>query len=506
MKSAGLYFLLAVCLLSSAPGLYAVAGTETGIEDDLTVKGADGDAVDPDAEIKGFTVFGATQTSYTGAVISSGSVVINGYLAVSSGAYFVLPSTFASSAYFLGGSTFTAGVYFTGLSSFTGQVSFSNVDNVQVGDGTANQVVIKEANGTLGWNNVSSMVSGDNLGSHISTMTLTANYGITASSGTFSGGVTASSFTASNTAGAGLMVSSSAYLAVLGGLVGIGTTTPSATLAVAGNIKATQQISGGCVNPDDPDDIMLPIGDLCVDKYEASVWSTATGGTQYGGAAQDYPCGNGVTGTGQTCTPAGTPIYARSVVGVTPSRWITWFQADIACGNSGKYLLSNAEWQAAAAGTPDDAVNCNISGGAPSVTGSNPGCVSGYGVENMVGSVAEWVADWGQYGQYYSTTAARGLKKVWVKTTAGYQELQTDWVDGTYTNTQWPDAGYGADGSWNVAGRSWNGSVNVNGLPAAVVRGGNWTNGAGTGVFAFNVSNGPSGVRLTIGFRCGRRR
>jgi hypothetical protein len=451
-------------------------------------------------------VFGATQTAYTGAVISSGSVVINGYLAVSSGAYFVLPSTFASSTYFLGGSTFTSGAYFTGLSSFTGQVSFSNVDNVRVGDGSANQVVIKEANGTLGWNNVSSMVSGDNLGSHISTMTLTANNGITASSGTFSGGVTASSFTASNTAGAGLIVSSSAYLAVSGGLVGIGTTTPSATLAVAGNIRATQQITGGCVNPDDPGDIMIAIGDLCVDKYEASVWSTATGGTQYGGSAQDYPCGNGVTGTGQTCTPAGTPIYARSVAGVTPSRWITWFQANIACTNSGKHLLTGGEWSEAAAGTPDDSTNCNTLGGAPSVTGSKPGCVSGYGVENMVGSLWEWVADWGQYGQYSSPTATRGSKKVWMKTTAGYKELPTDWVDGTYTNTQWPDAGYGADGSWNVAGRSYNGSAWVNGLPAAVFRGGRWGDGASAGVFAFRASYGPSSWGISIGFRCGKRR
>lgn len=167
-----------VCVVAAGRLAYAADnGTEFGIEDDLTVLGYQGTALDPDVEVKGFTVFGATQAAYTGISITTGSVVVNGQLSVSSGAYFV------------GGSTFAAGgAYFTGVSSF------SNVANVHYGGGTAGQVLSKVAGGGMQWSSVSSMVSGDNLGSHIATMTLTmannnisgANY-ITASSMSLTG-------------------------------------------------------------------------------------------------------------------------------------------------------------------------------------------------------------------------------------------------------------------------------------------------------------------------------
>ena len=109
-----------------------------------------------------------------------------------------------------------------------------------------------------------------------------------------------------------------------------------------------------------------------------------------------------------------------------------------------------------------------------------------YGAYDMVGDVWEWVADWGQYGQIS-------------------QASYVVWGDGTYTNAAWP-AGYPANGTWNVAGRSWNGVGWVSGMPAALVRGGSWDSGANAGVFAFYAYNGPSVVSSTVGFRCGRRR
>ncbi|PKM98894.1 MAG: hypothetical protein CVU79_01190 [Elusimicrobia bacterium HGW-Elusimicrobia-3] len=138
---AGWSLLLAAILLSTNFLLCtAAAQTELGSEDDLSVMGVDGTAVDPDVELKGFTVFGSTQAAYIGAVIGPGNVVVNGVLAVSSGAYFVDNSTFPS-----------AGKIF-------------------IGDGMAGQILSKNAGGALEWASAGAM--GDDLGNHIATTTL----------------------------------------------------------------------------------------------------------------------------------------------------------------------------------------------------------------------------------------------------------------------------------------------------------------------------------------------
>src|SRR5437867_12857708 len=115
-----------------------------------------------------------------------------------------------------------------------------------------------------------------------------------------------------------------------------------------------------------PADAVLS-GPLCVDKYEASVWETSdkktiekirsgeikqakdlASATARGTESDDYDDGAGCPDTGSHCVA----LYAVSVPGVLPSRLITWFQAAAACRNSGKRLLTNAEWQAAALGAP----------------------------------------------------------------------------------------------------------------------------------------------------------
>jgi formylglycine-generating enzyme required for sulfatase activity len=86
-----------------------------------------------------------------------------------------------------------------------------------------------------------------------------------------------------------------------------------------------------------------------IQQGKATVALLAAGGaTQLGVRNRDNyaPCAD----SGQNCTD---DVYAASLPAVPPSVAITWFQAQAACENAGKRLPSNAEWQAAVAGTPD---------------------------------------------------------------------------------------------------------------------------------------------------------
>lgn len=125
---------LALACVAAAGRLAQAADndTEFGIEDDLTVLGKAGTALDPDVEIKGFTVFGSTQASYL-IPVGSGNVVLNGVVQVSSGLYVA------------GSSSFTSGAYHTGVSSF------SDVANVHFAGGAADQVLKKVAGGGMVW-------------------------------------------------------------------------------------------------------------------------------------------------------------------------------------------------------------------------------------------------------------------------------------------------------------------------------------------------------------------
>jgi formylglycine-generating enzyme required for sulfatase activity len=161
-------------------------------------------------------------------------------------------------------------------------------------------------------------------------------------------------------------------------------------------------------------------GTVCLDKYEASVWRvpnptttnvvlvrkirlgmakevdlTMGGATQLGKTRDDYaPC----THNGQNCA---NDIYAVSLPSEIPSAFITWFQAQEACVNSGKRLPTNAEWQVGADGTPDPGpdngtTDCNTVAeeGTAIFTGARSSCRSARGAYDMVGNLAEWVAAW----------------------------------------------------------------------------------------------------------------
>lgn len=230
-------------------------------------------------------------------------------------------------------------------------------------------------------------------------------------------------------------------------------------------------------------------GPTCIDKYEASVWSISAAQTglialvKKGTATLADLSAGGATqiGLANSCAPVfpvtfpdtgnwTAPLYAVSIPGVHPTACITWFQAEQACRLSGKRLLTNQEWQAAAAGTPDTGgadngtTTCNTDNlvPGPSNTGSRSACVSNFGAFDMVGNVAEWVADW------------------------------------TPTSTACPGWGGFSDDENCFAGAS------ATFVPSALIRGGRWFFGSDAGVFAVGGLLALSNASSSIGFRCAR--
>jgi hypothetical protein len=245
----------------------------------------------------------------------------------------------------------------------------------------------------------------------------------------------------------------------------------------------------------------VKVGNVCIDTYEASVWLippsdtslvklvqagratlanlTAGGATQLSsspsctpGFPGDFPVdGNWTPVPGSS--PPSPGVYAVSIPGVAPSACVSWFQANQACLLAGKRLLTNREWQGAAAGTPDPGTDnlttdCAVSSPGPVNTGSRSSCKSSWGAFDMVGNVEEWVADWAD--------RAVGC---------------TDWTSQTGI----------AGGDLSCFGG--NGSGASNQIPAALLRGGEWYTGASAGVFAVTVVD-PSESGGVAGFRCAR--
>ncbi len=248
-------------------------------------------------------------------------------------------------------------------------------------------------------------------------------------------------------------------------------------------------------SPDCPPDAVR-VGPVCVDKFEASVWSippangklirkvqqgkatlndlTGGGATLIGcqlevDAVANYP--DNFPDDGQWTPLAGSDppspgVYAVSVRGVRPTACTTWFRASQACRLAGKRLLRNDEWQDAAAGTPDPgdvddgATTCATNGSDLVPTGSRSACKSNWGAFDMVGNAHEWIADW--------------------LPIAG--ECSQHWLN--------DDVACLAPGG--------------DGIPGALKRGGTFLGGASAGVFALVGDYDPTFYDVASGFRCAR--
>ena len=132
-------------------------------------------------------------------------------------------------------------------------------------------------------------------------------------------------------------------------------------------------------------DDMVAVGNVCVDKYEASLVDAS-----------------GADTTAAACLPDGSDcsnIFAQSVAGKTPSTLITYYQAAQACANAGKRLPSTVEWLTAASGTVDPGLNtdpslgCNTDSKSLSLTGEAQNCQSTAGAFDMIGNVWEYTTE-----------------------------------------------------------------------------------------------------------------
>lgn len=265
----------------------------------------------------------------------------------------------------------------------------------------------------------------------------------------------------------------------------------------------------------------IAVGPTCVDKYEASVWQVPAGSKRLrdrilrGEVTRDELLAAGATQvspmTEGTCDDVaypptfavdGTwtqPLYAVSVPGVLPTTCTSWFQAEQACRISGKRLIANADWQAAAAGTPDpgtadDGVTtCTTASAFAALTGQRSACRSVWGVHDMVGNAWEWVAEWGEM--------ASGCGR-WLPEMGDDLSCIGAEDDGSVESSMsvMPRGGWLRRARFRLVEEPTPGPN----TPSGVIRGGNFAIEDRSGVFAYYQAIPLTTRSRSTGFRCAR--
>ena len=213
-----------------------------------------------------------------------------------------------------------------------------------------------------------------------------------------------------------------------------------------------------------------------IDRYEASIWDGANGTGQQWGLVEAAPFPSNFPENGQYATP----LFAMSMVGVKPSGYANWFQAQAACEAVGKRLPSGEEWLRAARGTFDIGGSnghdgsCLTDGMDIRNTGEGRLCASKWGAEDMIGNMSERTSEW-------------------------YAAPGPDTMGGP--SNPWRAASYNSDITLGIAseGQDWG---LWPGLPTSASRGGSLRDIDGAGIFALDLRYTPSFQHAQFGFRC----
>lgn len=207
---------------------------------------------------------------------------------------------------------------------------------------------------------------------------------------------------------------------------------------------------------------------LCVDQYEASPASTC--------AITD------ISSSVATQANLNARCPAASQPNAWPWRFVSYTQAKQLCAQSGKRLLTNAEWYELALGQ-NDIESCAVkTQNRQAVKTGTSQCVGSSGVHDLVGNVWEWVGD----------TVTQGVYAGQALPVSGYVDLVDK--DGVVLRTVLkPGTSFGNDYA----------STDLSGV-RGILRGGYYQSGDDAGIFAQNLAVALDYSAAGVGFRCVR--